>query len=61
MARRTIVLVVALALAGVAALSVWAFLGGVQADAEAEVELVQVYRTTAFIAEGTRADLVIDQ
>ena len=44
MARRTIVLVVALALAGVAALSVWQFLGDVVTDAEAEVELVEVYR-----------------
>ena len=61
MARRTIVLVVALALAGVAALSVWQFLGNVIADAEAEVEYVEVYRTVDFIAEGIEGDLVLSQ
>ncbi len=61
MARRTIVLVVALALAGVAALSVWQFLGNVVAEAEAEVEYVEVYRTTDFIAEGIEGDLVLSQ
>ena len=61
MARRTIVLVVALALAGVAALSVWQFLGNVITDAEAEVEYVEVYRTVDFIAEGIEGDLVLSQ
>lgn len=61
MARRTIVLVVALALAGVAALSVWQFLGNVADEAEAEVELVEVYRAVEYIAEGTEGDLVLSQ
>ena len=61
MARRTIVLVVALALAGVAALSVWQFLGNVVKEAEAEIEVVPVIRTTDFIAEGIEGDLVLSQ
>ena len=61
MARRSIVLIVALALAGVAALSVWQFLGNVISEAEAEIEYVEVYRTFDFIAEGTEGDLVLSQ
>lgn len=61
MARRTIVLVVALALAGVAALSVWQFLGDVEDEARAGLDLVTVYRTTDFIPEGTEGDLVLSQ
>jgi hypothetical protein len=59
MARRSIVLIVARALAGVAALSVWQFLGNVISEAEAEVEYVEVYRAFDFIAEGTEGDLVL--
>lgn len=61
MARRTIVLVVALVLAGVAAFSVWRFLENVQQEALAEVELVTVYRAADFIAEGSEGDLIRSQ
>lgn len=61
MARRTIVLVVALVLAGVAAFSVWRFLANVEAGVLEDVELVTVYRAADFIAEGTEGDLVRSQ
>jgi len=61
MARRTIVLVVALVLAGVAAFSVWRFLDNIEADVLNDVELVTVYRAAEFIAEGTQGDLVRSQ
>jgi pilus assembly protein CpaB len=61
MARRTIVLVVALVLAGVAAFSVWRFLDNIERDVLQDVELVTVYRAAEFIAEGTQGDLVRSQ
>lgn len=61
MARRTIVLVVALALAGVAAVSVWQFLSNVEEGVREEREYVEVYRTADFIAEGVEGDLVLSQ
>lgn len=61
MARRTIVLVVALLLAAIAAFAVWQFLTNVQEEAEADLELVPVYRAQDFIAEGLEGDLIISQ
>ncbi len=61
MARRTIVLVVALVLAGVAAFSVWRFLNNIEADVLADVQLVTVYRARDFIAEGTEGSLIRSQ
>jgi len=61
MARRTIVLVVALVLAGVAAFSVFRFLGNIEADVLADVELVTVYRAANFVAEGTEGSLLRSQ
>ena len=61
MGRRTLVLIVALLLAGVAAFAVYRFLTGVQNERMAETDLQQVYRTQARIEAGTSGDLVIQQ
>ena len=49
MGRRTLVLIVALLLAGIAAFAVWQFLSNVEQEKEAELELRLVYRV-AFAA-----------
>jgi pilus assembly protein CpaB len=61
MGRRTLVLIVALLLAGVAAFAVYRFLTGVQDERIAETEFVAVYRAADRIEGGVPGDLVIQQ
>jgi Flp pilus assembly protein CpaB len=62
MGRRTLVLIVALLLAGIAAFAVWQFLSNVEEEKEAELELRLVYRAAGgTIAEGTEGSLVLSQ
>ena len=61
MGRRTLVLIVALLLAGVAAFAVYRFLTGVQNERIEQTALEEVYRTQARIEAGTSGDLVIQQ
>ncbi len=62
MGRRTLVLIVALLLAGIAAFAVWQFLSNVEKEKEAELELRAVYRVTGgTITEGTEGSLVLSQ
>jgi Flp pilus assembly protein CpaB len=62
MGRRTLVLIVALLLAGIAAFAVWQFLSNVEKEKEAELELRAVYRVTGgIITEGTEGSLVLSQ
>lgn len=59
MGRRSIVLIVALLLAGLAAFSIWRVLSEAENEAAAGLEIVVVYRAVDFIAEGTEGALVI--
>lgn len=61
MGRRTLVLIVALLLAAVAAYALWQFMSNVQSDAEAKLEYRTVYRAADQIAEGTEGSLVLSQ
>ncbi|MDH3500326.1 MAG: RcpC/CpaB family pilus assembly protein, partial [Acidimicrobiia bacterium] len=61
MARRTIVLVVALLLAAIAAFAVWQFLQNVEDEAREGLELVTVYQSRDFIGEGLEGDLILSQ
>lgn len=61
MGRRTLVLIVALLLAAVAAYALWQFMSNVQQEAEADLEFRTVYRSADFIPEGTEGSLVISQ
>lgn len=62
MGRRTLVLIVALLLAGIAAFAVWQFLSNVEEEKEAELLLRAVYRVSGgTIAEGTEGSLVLSQ
>lgn len=62
MGRRTLVLIVALLLAGIAAFAVWQFLSNVEEEKEAELELRLVYHAAGgTIAEGTEGSLVLSQ
>ncbi len=61
MARRTIVLVVALLLAAIAAFAVWQFLQNVEDEAKEGLELVTVYQARDFVAEGIEGDLILSQ
>jgi pilus assembly protein CpaB len=61
MGRRTLVLIVALLLAAVAAYALWQFMSNVQSEAEAKLEYRTVYRAADFIAEGTEGSLVLSQ
>ena len=61
MGRRTLVLIVALLLAGIAAFAVWQFLSNVEGEKEAELELRVVYRAVGTITEGTEGSLVLSQ
>lgn len=61
MGRRTIVLAVAVLLAGVSAFAVWNFLSNVEAEVRGQVELVEVYRAADFIPEGSSGEQVISQ
>ncbi len=53
MGRRSLVLIIALALAAVSAFSVWQYLSTVESDARANVQEVIVYRATNLIDTGT--------
>ncbi len=61
MARRTIVLVVALLLAAIAAFAVWQFLQNVEDEAKEGLELVTVFQARDFIGEGIEGDLILSQ
>jgi len=61
MGKRTLVLIVALVLAGVAGAAVWVFLTNVEEDIKARQELVPVFKAVATIAEGTSGDLLLSQ
>ncbi|MBT8197838.1 MAG: Flp pilus assembly protein CpaB [Acidimicrobiia bacterium] len=52
MGRRTIVLVVALLLAGLSAFAVWQFLRAVEDDVKADIEVVDVFRANQRIEPG---------
>ena len=53
MGRRSLVLIIALALAAVSAFSVWQYLSTVEDEARSEVQEVIVYRATELIDTGT--------
>jgi Flp pilus assembly protein CpaB len=53
MGKRSLVLIIALALAAVATFAVWQFLSTVEDEARAEVQEVVVYRATQLIETGT--------
>ncbi len=53
MGRRSLVLIIALALAAVSAFSVWQYLSTVEDEARSEVQEVVVYRATDLIDTGT--------
>ena len=55
MGKRSLVLIIALALAAVSAFSVWQYLSTVEDEARAEVQEVVVYRATQLIETGTSA------
>lgn len=59
MGRRATVLVVALVLAGIAAFSIFQFLRGIEAEAEAGQEQIPVFRAIAAIPEGTQGNNVL--
>ncbi len=61
MGRRTLVLIVALLLAAVAAYALWQFMSNVQSEAEAKLEYRTVYRAVDPIAEGTEGSLILSQ
>jgi Flp pilus assembly protein CpaB len=56
MGRRTIVLVIAIALAAVSAFAVWQYLSGVRDRERQNVAEVAVFRATAFIEQGTEGE-----
>jgi Flp pilus assembly protein CpaB len=53
MGRRTIVLVIAILLAGVSAFAVWRYLSTVESDIRADVSEVRIYRATGLIPAKT--------
>ncbi len=55
MGKRSLVLIIALALAAVSAFAVWQYLTTVEDEARAEVQEVVVYRATQLIQTGTSA------
>lgn len=61
MVKRTVVLVVALVLAGVAAFANWRFLRGVEEDNAGKFQLVQVFRATRSIPSGTMGEDLVSQ
>lgn len=64
MGRRTIVLVIAIALAAVSAFAVWRYLTTVESDLRADIAEVQVYRATELIpakTPGEEAQPLIEQ
>ena len=60
MGKRTIVLVVALLLAGLSAFAIYTFLDRVEQDAEESVATVTVYRAIEFIPRGVQGDDFLD-
>jgi|GEM_PF-1188176 len=60
MSRRTVVFVVALLLAAVAAFSVWRYLATVEENVRSDISEVVVYRATEDIAEGTAGAVARD-
>jgi len=60
MGRRGLVLIVALLLAGLAAYAIWQVLSDAEAEAQAGIELVDVYRAVEFIPEGSEGALMAD-
>jgi Flp pilus assembly protein CpaB len=59
MGRRAIVLVIALALAGIAAFAIFQYLSGIQSEIEAGQVQVPVFRAVQPIAEGTEGSFVL--
>lgn len=59
MGRRAVVLVIALALAGIAAFAIFQYLNGIQEDIEAGQRQVPVYRAMAPVAEGTEGSFIL--
>ena len=59
MGRRTIVLIIAIILGGLAAWGIFAFLTNVEDDARQGLSEVAVFRATQFIDRGAEGDLVI--
>jgi Flp pilus assembly protein CpaB len=59
MGRRAIVLVIALALAGIAAFAIFQYLAGIQSDIEAGQVQVPVFRAIQPIAEGTEGSFIL--
>jgi len=53
MGRRTIVLVIALVLAGVSGFAIWTYLSSIEDDIRADIAEVRVYRTTETVESGT--------
>ena len=61
MVKRTVVLIVALVLAGIAAFSIWQYLQGVDEDAREGLQLVPVLRATEDIPARTPGNTIIDE
>ena len=61
MVKRTVVLIVALVLAGIAAFSIWQYLQGVDDDAREGLQLVPVFRATQDIPARTPGNTVIGE
>ncbi len=59
MGRRAIVLVIALALAGIAAFAIFQYLSGIQSEIEAGQVQVPVFRAVQPIAEGTEGSFIL--
>ncbi len=59
MGRRAIVLVIALALAGIAAFAIFQYLQGIESEIEAGQEQVPVFRALQPIAEGTEGSFIL--
>jgi len=61
MVKRTVVLIVALVLAGIAAFSIWQYLEGVDDDAREGLQLVPVYRAAQDIPARTPGNTIIEE
>ncbi len=61
MGRRTVVLVVSLALATISAFAIWAFLRAAEDEAREGLIQVPAYRATEFIPRGAAGDDVLDR
>lgn len=60
-ASRSLAIIVALVLAGVAVFFIWRYVNDVEEQVRQDQELVEVYVATRSIPEGTRADAAISQ